>query len=70
MNCYRFIPQHLELVEQYRYSETKEACNMLNSIRSHVGGGWTENCFCDHHSRKLFIKQFNEWFNEIKIEIV
>lgn len=70
MTSYSFIPQHLELIQQYRGSNTKEACNMLNSIKSHVGGGWDDNCFCDHHSRKLFIEQFNKWFDEIQIKII
>lgn len=61
-----FGKEYLELIEGYRYSDSKEACSLLNNIRSHVGGGWVENCFCDVIERKRFIEEFNEWFENLK----
>lgn len=61
-----FGKEYLELVEAYRYSDTKEACSLLNNIRSHVGGDWVENCFCDSISRRKFVEDFNKWFEDLQ----
>ena len=61
-----FGKEYLELVEAFRHYDTKEACSLLNNIRSHVGGGWTENCFCDSISRRAFVKDFNMWFEDLQ----
>jgi hypothetical protein len=59
-------PAYLDLINQYINDESKEACSLLNSIRSHVGGGWNESCFCSTRERRQFITEFNKWFEEIK----
>ena len=64
-----FGKEYLELVEAFRHYDTKEACSLLNNIRSHVGGGWTENCFCDSISRRLFVEDFNRWFEELQNQV-
>lgn len=60
--------EYIELIEAYRHFETKEACVVLNNIRSHVGGGWSESCFCNSKDIKDFIKDFNIWYELLKQE--
>jgi len=59
--------EHIDIIEGYRHSDTNEACSILNNIRSHYGGGWIEDCFCSIITRRAFIKTFNEWYEEYKL---
>lgn len=53
---------YIKLIEAYKHDNSKEACSILNNLKSHLGGGWVENCFCSSVDRMKFIKDFNEWY--------
>ena len=53
---------YIKLIEAYKHDNSKEACSILNNIKSHLGGGWIENCFCNITDRIAFMKMFNEWY--------
>lgn len=53
---------YLKLIEAYKHDNSKEACSVLNNIKSHLGGNWVESCFCNITDRIKFMKDFNEWY--------
>ena len=53
---------YIKLIEAYKHDNSKEACSVLNNIKSHLGGGWVESCFCNITDRIVFMEMFNEWY--------
>lgn len=53
---------YIKIIEVYKHDNSKEACSVLNNIKSHLGGNWVESCFCNITDRIIFMKDFNEWY--------